>query len=69
MATFIDFPEIRTTERAICELCGSEILTTNGGLHTSLTFVPFERLLERHMEERHPNVCLLPAASERRIAA
>jgi hypothetical protein len=34
-----------------------------------LTFVSFERLLDRHMEERHPNVCLLPAVSERRIAA
>ena len=69
MATVIDFPEIRTTERAICELCGSEILTTNGGLHNSLAFVSFERLLDRHMEERHPNVCVLPAVSERRIAA
>ncbi len=63
------FPGIRTTERAVCELCGDEITTVNGGLHTGSAFVSFERLLDWHMEERHPNVCVLPAINERRIAA
>jgi hypothetical protein len=67
-ATVIDFPEIRTTERAVCELCGDEISTINGGRDTGLAFVSFERLLDRHMEERHPNVCVLPAVSERLAA-
>ena len=64
-----DFPELRTTERAVCKLCGDEIITNNGGRHTGLAFVSFERLLDRHVEERHPNICLVPAISERRIAA
>jgi len=64
-----DFSGIRTTERAVCELCGDEITTIKGGLHTGSAFVSFEDLLDRHMEERHPNVCVLPAITERRIAA
>jgi hypothetical protein len=64
-----DFPGIRTTERAVCELCGEEIATINGGRHTGLEFVSFERLLDRHVEERHANVCVLDDAGERRIAA
>ena len=69
MATVAEFPGIITTERAVCELCGGIIATTNGGLYTGLRFVPFERLLDLHMAERHPNVCVLPAARERKIAA
>ena len=69
MGTVIDFPEIRSTERAICELCGAEISTTNGGRYAGLTFVTFEKLLDLHMEQRHPNVCVLPARGERAIAA
>ena len=68
MALVIGFPEIRTTERAVCELCSAEITTTNGGRDTGSAFVSFERLLDRHMEERHPNVCVLPAVSERPAA-
>lgn len=56
-----EFPTIRSTEQAVCELCGKVIVTTNGGVHTGLRFIPFERLLELHMAERHPNVCVLPA--------
>ena len=33
------FPGIRTTERAVCELCGDEITTINGGRHTGSAFV------------------------------
>jgi hypothetical protein len=68
MATVTEFP-VRSTERAICELCGGIIVTKNGGLYTGLRFVPFERLLDLHMAERHPNLCVLPAARERKIAA
>lgn len=68
MATVTDFP-LKSTERAVCELCGGVIATTNGGLHTGLRFIPFERLLDLHMAERHPNVCVLPAERERKIAA
>ena len=64
-----DFRQSPTVERAVCQLCGDEITTINGGRHTGSGFVSFERLLDRHMEERHPNVCLLAAASEQRIAA
>jgi hypothetical protein len=64
-----DFPEIRTTERAVCELCGDEIITYNGGRPTGLAFVSFERLLDLHVEERHPNICLVPAVSDRQVAA
>ena len=68
MATVTEFP-LRSTERAVCELCGGIIATTNGGLDTGLRFIPFERLLDLHMVERHPNVCVLPPARERKIAA
>jgi hypothetical protein len=69
MGTAIEVPEIRSNERAICELCGDVITTTNGGRHTSLAFLPFERLLDLHMEQRHPNVCVLPVRGELRQAA
>jgi hypothetical protein len=62
-------PEAKSTERAVCELCGTVITTMNGGRHTGLLFVPFERLLDMHMEQRHPNVCVLPAPVEYRKAA
>jgi len=68
MATVTEFP-IESSERARCELCGDIITTTNGGLYTGLRFIPFERLLDLHMAERHPNVCVLPAAREREVAA
>jgi hypothetical protein len=64
-----DIRGVRTTERAVCQLCGDEITTINGGRHSGSAFVSFERLLNRHMEERHANVCVLPADSEHRIAA
>ncbi len=64
-----DLHAIRTNERAVCELCGYQMQTINGGRHTGLAFVSFESLLDRHMEERHPNVCVLPVVSEQRIAA
>lgn len=69
MAAISDFPHLRSTERAVCDLCGGIIATTNGGLYTGLRFIPFERLLDLHMAERHPNVCVLPTAREREIAA
>lgn len=69
MATVTDFSQIRSTERAVCELCGTIIVTNNGGVYTGLRFIPFERLLDLHMAERHPNVCVLPAARKRKIAA
>jgi hypothetical protein len=62
MGTVTDFREIGSTERAVCELCGGVIATTNGGRFTGLGFIPFERLLDLHMKERHPNVCVLPAS-------
>jgi hypothetical protein len=68
MATVTEFA-VRSTERAICELCSGIIETTNGGLYSGLRFIPFERLLDLHMAERHPNICVLPAARERKIAA
>jgi len=64
-----EFPEMRSTERAVCELCGGVITTTNGGRHTGLGFISFERLLDLHMKERHANVCPLPASAERKAAA
>ena len=69
VGTITDFPAIRSTECAVCELCGAIITTTNGGWHSGLAFVPFERLLDLHMAERHANVCVLPASGERREAA
>ena len=68
MGKVTEFP-VHSTERAVCELCGGIIATTNGGVHTGLRFIPFEHLLDQHMAERHPNVCVLPAAAERKIAA
>ena len=67
--TVSEFPEIRSTERAVCELCGGVITTTNGGGRTGLGFISFERLLDLHMKERHANVCLLPAATDYKKAA
>jgi hypothetical protein len=69
MGTITELPEIRSAERAICELCGREITTTNGGRHNDLACVSFERLLDIHMKERHANLCVLPALDERKIAA
>jgi hypothetical protein len=69
MGTVIEVPEIRSTERAVCELCGDVISTVNGVRHAGLASVPFERLLDLHMEQRHANVCVLPARSELRQAA
>jgi len=69
MATVTEFPEVRSTEWAICELCGDLITTTNGGRHTGSGFLPFERLLDLHMEQRHANVCVLPVQDELRLAA
>ena len=69
MGTVTGFPEMRSTERAVCELCGGVISTANGGLHTALGFVPFERLLDLHMAERHPDICVLPAPRQRQKAA
>jgi hypothetical protein len=61
--------EIRSTEQAICELCGDMISTVNGGRHTGPAFLSFERLLDLHMEQRHANVCVLPLRGEWRQAA
>jgi hypothetical protein len=71
MGTVTDFPQIGSTERAVCELCGGVITTTNGGSLTGLGFIPFERLLDLHMKERHPDVCVLPAwdANGKTVAA
>ena len=69
MATVSDFRQIRSTERAVCELCGEVITTTNGGWHTGLGFIPFERLLDLHMKDRHANVCVLPVDEDSRAAA
>ena len=69
MGTAILVPEIRSTERAICELCGDVITTVNEGRHTSLVFLTFDRLLDSHMEQRHANVCVLPVRGEWRQAA
>ena len=65
----IEVPEIRSTERAVCELCGDVITTANGGRHSGSAFLPFERLLDLHMEKRHANVCVLPVRDESRLAA
>ena len=66
----VEFPaEVSSVERAVCELCGDQIVTTNGGLHTGLAFIPFERLLDLHMEHRHANVCVLPERPESELAA
>jgi hypothetical protein len=64
-----EVPAVQSTERAVCDLCGAVIATTNGGRHTGLVFLPFERLLDLHMEQRHPNLCVLPASGEHRKAA
>jgi hypothetical protein len=68
MGSVSEFPEVRTTERAVCELCGGVVTTTNGGRHTGLGFICFERLLDLHMKERHANVCPLPAPAARKTA-
>jgi hypothetical protein len=64
----IEGSEVRWT-RAVCELCGEVITAPDGRRHTGLIFLPFERLLDLHMEQRHPNVCVLPIPSENRKAA
>ena len=69
METAIEVPEGRSTERAICELCGDVISTVDGGRHTGSLFLPFERLLDLHMEQRHANVCVLPLRGDLRKAA
>ena len=69
MGSVSEFPEIRSTERAVCELCGGVIATTNGGRHSGLGFISFERLLDLHMKERHANVCPLPALADHKKAA
>jgi hypothetical protein len=69
MGAVVEVPVARSTERATCELCGDVITTVNGGRHTGLGFLTFERLLDLHMEQRHPNVCVLPAPGEWRRAA
>ena len=69
VGTANEVPEIRSTERAICELCGDMISTVNGGRHTGPAFLSFERLLDLHMQQRHANVCVLPVPGEWRQAA
>lgn len=69
MGSVSEFPEIRSSERAVCELCGGVIATTNGGRHTGLGFISFERLLDLHMKERHANVSPLPAPADHKKAA
>ena len=69
MGSVSEFPEIRSTERAVCELCGGVIATTNGGRLTGLGFISFERLLDSHMKERHANVCPLPTLADQAKAA
>jgi len=69
MGTVSEFHEIRSTEQAVCELCGGVVRTTNGGWHTGLGFISFERLLDLHMKERHANVCPLPPAAAHKKAA
>jgi hypothetical protein len=65
----IQVPPVHSTERAVCELCGDVIATVNGGRHSGLSFLTFERLLAMHMEQRHANLCVLPASGEYRQAA
>jgi len=69
MGSVSEFREISSTEQAVCELCGAVITTRNGGRHTGLGFISFERLLDLHMKERHANVCPLPAATDHKKAA
>ena len=69
MGTVTDFREIRSTERAVCELCGGVITTTGGGRHTGLGFISFERLLDLHMKERHANLCVLAANENKKAKA
>ena len=64
-----EVPGFRSTQRAVCELCGDVITTTNGGRRMGPVFVPFERLLEMHMEQQHPNLSVLPPREELRPAA
>lgn len=65
----VEVLKMRSTERAVCELCGDVISTVDGGRHTGSAFLPFERLLDLHMEQRHANVCVLPVRGEWRQAA
>ena len=60
---------VRSVQRAACGLCGDVITTENGGRRNGSVFLSFERLLDMHMEQRHPNVCVLPASGEHRKAA
>ena len=61
--------EIRTKERAVCELCDEVISTVNGGRRTALGFISFESLLDKHMAEKHPNLSVLPEGASQRKAA
>ena len=69
MGAVTDFREIRSTERAVCELCEGVITTTNGGRHSGLGFISFERLLDLHMKERHANLCVLPVLENSKAKA
>jgi hypothetical protein len=69
MGAATEIAESRTTERAICELCGDMISTVNGGRHTGSLFLSFERLLDLHMEQRHANISVLPVRGDLRQAA
>jgi hypothetical protein len=69
MGTVVEIPEIESSERAVCGLCGDVITTANGGRYMGRTFLPFERLLDLHMEQRHSNVCVLTVRGESRQAA
>jgi hypothetical protein len=69
METTTEVPDIRSTEQAVCELCGDVISTIDGGRRIGSAFLPFERLLDLHMEQRHANICVLPVRGEWRQAA
>ena len=69
IGTAFEVPEITSTEQAICELCGDVVSSINGGRYTGSVFLPFERLLDLHMEQRHANVCVLPVRGDLRKAA
>jgi hypothetical protein len=60
----VEIAAMKTTEQAVCSLCGEFIMTTNGGRKIAGTFVTFERLLDLHMEQKHANVCVLPEQAQ-----
>ena len=47
MGTVVEIPEIRSTEQAVCELCGDVVTTVNGGRYSGPTFVPILDRLRR----------------------